>query len=92
MSRAHTGTTFDGLLKGNLPSLPGQGAEFKFTSERLFTSDEAAAYLRVEPRTACLFITSGKLKASKVGRAYLITESALNVFLKEQQKDFPKAE
>jgi excisionase family DNA binding protein len=91
MSRTHTGPTIDGLLKGGLPSLP-QGQEFTFNPERLYTSEEAAAYLRVEPRTLCKFITSGKLKASWVGRAYLVEESSLKTFLKSQEKSCSKGE
>ncbi len=77
-----------------LPLLPGQGADAfpPFSAERLLTSDEAAAYLRVEPRTLCRFITTGKLKASRVGRAYLIAESSLTTFLKLREATFSQSE
>jgi excisionase family DNA binding protein len=74
-----------------LPSLTMGADQFApFASERLFTAEEAAEYLKVEVRTLCKFITSdraNKLKASWVGRRWLITESALRNFLAGNEQD-----
>jgi excisionase family DNA binding protein len=59
-----------------------------FSANRLFTAAEAGAYLKVEPRTLCKFITGErehKLKASFVGRQWLISEAALLDFVSAQQ-------
>lgn len=76
-----------------LPPIPNQGQDqFKpFSAERLYTVPEAAAYLRVENRTIGKFITdesrANKLKASWVGRRWLITESALCEFVDAQTSE-----
>jgi excisionase family DNA binding protein len=49
--------------------------------ERLFNTAEAAAYLRVQKRTIGKFIAAKRLKASWVGRSWLIPESALRSFV-----------
>jgi hypothetical protein len=73
-----------------LPVLSGQGApQFApFSAERLFTMQEAAAYLKVEPRTIGKFITddsrANKLKASWIGRRWIVSESALRTFVDGQ--------
>ena len=72
-----------------LPPLPGQGADnfAPFSTERLYTMAEAAEYLRVEPRTIGHFINDArpnKLRASWVGRSWLITASALREFIEKQ--------
>jgi excisionase family DNA binding protein len=77
-------------MKGGLPSLP-QGPEFTFNPERLFTSQEASAYLRIEPRTLNKFITTGKLVGSWIGRRWLVSESSLRAFLKGQEQEFSKS-
>jgi excisionase family DNA binding protein len=48
---------------------------------RVFTIDEVAEILKVNPRTVNRLIERGELKAAKVGRVYRITEQALNEFL-----------
>jgi excisionase family DNA binding protein len=68
----------------------GQDQFQPFGSERLFTTEEAAAYLRVEVRTLAKFITSdraNKLKASWIGRRWIISESALRSFIKANEQD-----
>jgi excisionase family DNA binding protein len=66
-----------------LPALPGQ--EFQpFPPERLYDSREAAQYLRCKPRSIGKFINAGKLRASLVGRQFLISESNLKSFLEAQ--------
>ncbi|WP_373740185.1 helix-turn-helix domain-containing protein [Neisseria sp.] len=46
---------------------------------------EAAAYCKCHPETIREFIRAGGLKASKPGRKYCITQSALDAFLSEQE-------
>ena len=73
-----------------LPALPGQGADqfAPFSPEKLFTVQEAASFLRVEPRTIGKFITDGnrlnKLKASWIGRRWIITAASLREFVDAQ--------
>lgn len=76
-----------------LPTLP-MGADNFAPFERLFDSEEAAKYLRVEPRTVCLYITrdsSPKLKASRIGKRWIVTESNLRAFVKANEQDFPES-
>jgi excisionase family DNA binding protein len=91
MSRTYSSTTFAALIPGGLPTLNQGSDQFPpFSSECLYTSAEAAAYLRVEPRTIHKFITSdrtNKLAASWIGRGWLIKESALAAFIKAQEQD-----
>ena len=90
MSRKSTGTTFAGLTPGGLPTLPQGRDQFPpFAPERLFDTDEASAYLRVEPRSIGKFIASGKLGASWIGRRWLVSESNLKSFVDGQQKGRP---
>jgi len=63
----------------SLPPLPAA-----LTTERLLNTAEAAAYLRVQKRTIGKFIASNRLKASWVGRSWLIPESALRSFVDAQ--------
>ncbi|MDR3575048.1 MAG: helix-turn-helix domain-containing protein [Anaerolineaceae bacterium] len=88
MNRKSTGTTIDALMKGGLPTLNQGRDQFQpFSTERLYDTEEASAYLRVEPRTIGKFIASGKLSASWVGRRWLVPESSLSSFVQGQQKD-----
>ena len=50
---------------------------------RLFTRDEAAEYLRVDPRTLDRYIRSGRLKAHRIAglRTLRIFESDLDALL-----------
>jgi excisionase family DNA binding protein len=50
----------------------------------LYDSREAAQYLRCKPRSIGKFINAGKLRASLVGRQFLISESNLKSFLEAQ--------
>lgn len=66
-----------------LPPIPGQGAE------RLYTVKEVGEYLHVEPRTVGKLISGedrpNKLRASFIGRRWLVTESALREFVEASQ-------
>lgn len=48
---------------------------------RVYTLDEVADIICVSKRTLGAYIRAGKLKAVKVGRAWRITDKALNEFL-----------
>ena len=73
-----------------LPTLNMGANQFPpFTPERLYDTDEASAYLRVEPRSIGKFIASGKLGASWIGRRWLVSESNLRAFVQGQEKDRP---
>jgi excisionase family DNA binding protein len=68
-------------------ALPMGAPQFPpFSTERIYTTEEIAAYLRCEVRTVCNFIADGRLSASRVGRRWLVSERSLNAFLIEAQK------
>ena len=69
------------------PAYPGITRAPKETIERLFTTVEAARFLRVGNRTLLRFISDGKLTASFIGRGYAITETSLAQFIKQQQNE-----
>ncbi|MBO6635444.1 helix-turn-helix domain-containing protein [Parvibaculum sp.] len=49
-------------------------------SERLFTVEEAAGRLNLHPKTLRRHIREGRLKATRIGKAYRIAASALDDF------------
>jgi excisionase family DNA binding protein len=49
-------------------------------SEEFFTVEDAAGRLRLHPKTLRRFIREGRLKASRVGKSYLIQRSELDAF------------
>lgn len=61
------------------------------TDERVYTVQEAADWLRVNPRTIRKMIREGRLSAYRVGGArfgeYRITESALQALRTQQPKE-----
>ena len=58
----------------------GQGAAASVPS--VMTPAEAATYLRVSEEDVVAAITSGDLKAKKIGNAYRISKEALDDYLK----------
>ncbi len=54
----------------------------KMTDDVVFTTDEAARYLRVSKPTLFKHIHLGKIKAIKVGKNYRFLQSDLYRFLK----------
>ncbi len=52
--------------------------------EKLLTTEEVAKILRIHPTTIRNYIRAGKLKASKVGKAFRITEKDIEQFLAER--------
>lgn len=53
--------------------------------DALLTVDEAAAYLRVDPKTVYRLINSNELKAVMVGRVYRIEGRDLLEFVKQSK-------
>lgn len=49
---------------------------------KLYTVADVCDYLKISRNTAYNLIKTGQLKTRKVGRAYKITENALNEFIK----------
>lgn len=49
---------------------------------KFYTVDEVAKELQITPYTVRLYIRQDKIKAQRIGRPYLISEEALNEFLK----------
>jgi excisionase family DNA binding protein len=49
--------------------------------EQLLTTDEAAAFLRVSTGTVTRLIRSGRLKASKPGKQFLVRKADLDAYL-----------
>ncbi len=55
--------------------------------ERVFTVEEVANQLRVNPRTVRSWIASGELIALDVGREYRITQTDLDAFKEKRKTD-----
>jgi len=53
----------------------------KLENTTAYTVKEAAEILHKTPQTIRYYITTGELKAKKVGRPYYITEKALEEFI-----------
>ncbi len=60
--------------------------------ERMYTVEEVAQRLRVNPRTVRSWIASGELIALDVGREYRISQSDLNAFMEKRKTDKRKKE
>lgn len=58
-----------------------RGEEMALERRDLYTTDEAAEYLRVSAKTVYRMIGSGQLPASKVGRQYRISQNDIDLFL-----------
>lgn len=50
--------------------------------EKLYTLQEVANYLRVSRQTIYNYVTAKRLKASKIGKEYRVTEKDLKDFMK----------
>jgi len=55
--------------------------------ERVYTVEEVAKQLRVNPRTVRSWIASGELIALDVGREYRISQTDLNTFIEKRKTD-----
>ncbi len=82
------GNVLSQSLQGMTPATPASGATTPQqptpspTTPSVMTPAEAAAYLRVSEEDVIAAITSGDLKAKKIGNAYRISKEALDEFLK----------
>lgn len=52
--------------------------------DKLYTVEETAELLRVSTRTVRNYIKDGKLRASKLGKQYVIRESDINALLETE--------
>lgn len=50
--------------------------------DKLYTLQEVADYLKVSRQTIYNYVTAKRLKASKIGKEYRVTEKDLQNFLK----------
>ena len=55
---------------------------------KVYDLDDLVQLLKMNKQTLRIYIKEGKLKASKVGRKYIITEEHLKEFLLELGKGF----
>lgn len=60
-------------------------------SEELSTVEEAAERLKLHPKTVLRFIREGRLKATRVGRAYRISRADLDAFAGVPVRSEPQA-
>ncbi|MBT6068919.1 helix-turn-helix domain-containing protein [Candidatus Peregrinibacteria bacterium] len=51
--------------------------------QKIYTPEQVGAMLQLHPLTITKYIKKGKLKASRIGRIYRITESAVQQFLED---------
>ena len=52
---------------------------------KTYTVNEVEEILKVKKRTIRSYITSGKLKAAKIGRGYVVQQADLEKFIAENQ-------
>jgi len=52
---------------------------------KFYTTQETAEALNITPQTVRAYIKRGKIKAQRIGRPMLITESSLMEFLQESK-------
>ena len=55
--------------------------------EKLYTVEQAAEQLQVDPESIRIWLRSGKLKGNKVGRLWRIKERDLEAFLEGGEKE-----
>ena len=53
---------------------------------KTYKVDELEAILKVKKRTIRAYIASGKLKAAKIGRGYVVQQADLEKFIAENQQ------
>lgn len=57
----------------------------------LLTVEEAAALLKVDPKTVYRLINDGQLKAAAIGRVYRIEETDLDDFIRQSKLKVQRA-
>ena len=70
-----------GMTGGSAQTPPAGGGQPSGGSPTVMTPSEAAAYLRVSEEDVLAAISSGDLKARKIGNAYRISKQAMDDFL-----------
>jgi len=70
-------------MKPLSPNTPNPQNEMPL--EEVYTVEEVAETLKFNVRTVQGWIKKGKLKATKIGSDYRITETAVKEFLKEHE-------
>ncbi len=58
--------------------------------ERIFTVQTLSEYLNLKPVTIREMLKAGKIRASKIGKEWRITESAVKEFLAAHEQETPK--
>lgn len=51
--------------------------------DKLYTLQEVADYLKVSRQTIYNYVTAKRLKASKIGKEYRVTEKDLQAFIRQ---------
>jgi len=82
LSQSLQGMTGAGATGASAPQTPPPGGAPSGTPPSVMTPSEAATYLRVSEEDVLAAITSGDLKAKKIGNAFRISKDALDAFLK----------
>lgn len=54
--------------------------------KQLYTQNEVAEILRVNPRTVYRYLLAGRLKGIKLGKAWRVSEEDLEAFLKSEKE------
>lgn len=54
-------------------------------TDKLYTVSELSEMLKLHPKTIVRFINEGKISGKKVGRAWTVTQAALNTYLQDIQ-------
>lgn len=59
---------------------------------KTYTTAEAAEILHVTPQTLARYITRGELRASRIGKAYIIEAESLETFIRAAEVKAAKKE
>jgi len=82
LSQSLQGMTGAGAAGAASPQTPPAGGAPSGSGPSVMTPSEAATYLRVSEEDVLAAITSGDLKAKKIGNAFRISKDSLDAFLK----------
>jgi len=82
LSQSLQGMTGAGAAGAASPQTPPPGGAPSGGTPDVMTPSEAATYLRVSEEDVLAAITSGDLKAKKIGNAFRISKDSLDAFLK----------
>jgi excisionase family DNA binding protein len=82
LSQSLQGMTGAGAAGASTTQTPPAGGAPSGSAPSVMTPSEAATYLRVSEEDVLAAITSGDLKAKKIGNAFRISKDSLDAFLK----------